>query len=41
LPGPVLETAADLYAAATDAYTGSDWFDAPSLASVVERVRAL
>jgi phosphoribosylaminoimidazole-succinocarboxamide synthase len=41
LPDAVLGTVSTMYAAATDAYTRSDWFDAPSLDEVVERVREL
>lgn len=41
LAGPVVATASDLYAAGTNAYTNRDWFDAPPLGTVVERVRDL
>jgi phosphoribosylaminoimidazole-succinocarboxamide synthase len=28
----------DLYAAGTNAYTGTDWFDAPSMSAAVDAV---
>jgi phosphoribosylaminoimidazole-succinocarboxamide synthase len=41
LPPAVLDTVSDLYTAGTNAYTGFDWFDAPPLDDVVERVADL
>jgi phosphoribosylaminoimidazole-succinocarboxamide synthase len=41
LPAEVVETVSEMYAAGTNAYTEFDWFDAPSLDSVVERVGEL
>jgi phosphoribosylaminoimidazole-succinocarboxamide synthase len=41
LPDTVVETVSDLYTAGTNAYTGFDWFDAPSLDTVVDRVADL
>jgi phosphoribosylaminoimidazole-succinocarboxamide synthase len=38
LPADVVDAVADLYAAATNAYTGDDWFDAPPLAEAVDRL---
>ncbi|ESP88772.1 phosphoribosylaminoimidazolesuccinocarboxamide synthase [Candidatus Halobonum tyrrellensis] len=41
LPDSVVGAVADLYAAGANAYTGSDWFDAPPVAAAVDRVRDL
>jgi phosphoribosylaminoimidazole-succinocarboxamide synthase len=41
LPAPVLTAVSEMYAAGTNAYTESDWFDAPSVEDAVERVRDL
>jgi phosphoribosylaminoimidazole-succinocarboxamide synthase len=41
LPADVVETVSDIYTAGTNAYTDFDWFDAPSLDSVVEAVGEL
>ncbi|WP_336343529.1 phosphoribosylaminoimidazolesuccinocarboxamide synthase [Halalkalicoccus ordinarius] len=41
LPAEVVDLASELYAAGTNAYTGEDWFAAPPLEGVVERVRRL
>lgn len=41
LPPDVVATASDLYAAGTNAYTDQEWFEAPALEKVIERVRAL
>ena len=41
LPAHVVQAAADLYAAGTNAYTGREWFDAPSLPAAVDAVRDL
>jgi phosphoribosylaminoimidazole-succinocarboxamide synthase len=41
LPADVLEAVSEMYAAGTNAYTGSDWFDAPDVADAVDRVRKL
>jgi phosphoribosylaminoimidazole-succinocarboxamide synthase len=41
LPEDVVETVANLYAAGTNAYTGSDWFDAPGIDAAVDAVRDL
>ncbi|MFC4357610.1 phosphoribosylaminoimidazolesuccinocarboxamide synthase [Halobium salinum] len=41
LPDDVVDTVSDLYAAGTNAYTGSDWFDAPALDVAVDAVRDL
>ncbi|WP_256545777.1 phosphoribosylaminoimidazolesuccinocarboxamide synthase [Halobellus inordinatus] len=41
LPADVLEAVADLYAAGTNAYTGSAWFDAPDINDAVARARDL
>jgi phosphoribosylaminoimidazole-succinocarboxamide synthase len=38
LPSEVVDTVSDMYAAGTNAYTGSEWFDAPPLDDVVDRV---
>ena len=41
LPDTVVGTVSDLYTAGTNAYTGFDWFDAPPLDDVVDRVADL
>ncbi|MFB6096895.1 MAG: phosphoribosylaminoimidazolesuccinocarboxamide synthase [Haloferacaceae archaeon] len=41
LPGHVRETAADMYKAGTNAYTGESWFDAPGIDEAVSAVREL
>lgn len=41
LDGDVIDLASELYAAGTNAYTDEDWFAAPPLEGVVERVRRL
>ena len=41
LPGAVLDTVSDLYAAGANAYTGTEWFDAPAMADAVDRVQEL
>jgi phosphoribosylaminoimidazole-succinocarboxamide synthase len=41
LPDHVIEAARDLYAAGANAYTGSEWFDAPDLDEAVAAVREL
>ncbi len=41
LPDDVLRAAADLYAAGANAYTGSEWFDAPPIEEAVDAVRGL
>jgi phosphoribosylaminoimidazole-succinocarboxamide synthase len=41
LPDEVLDAVADLYAAGTNAYTGAEWFDAPTIETAVDRVRDL
>jgi phosphoribosylaminoimidazole-succinocarboxamide synthase len=41
LPEDVLGAVADLYAAGANAYTGSEWFDAPDIDAAVEAVRRL
>ena len=41
LPDHVIEAARDLYAAGANAYTGSEWFDAPGLDEAVAAVREL
>ncbi|QZX98399.1 phosphoribosylaminoimidazolesuccinocarboxamide synthase [Halobaculum rubrum] len=37
----VIERVADMYAAGTNAYTGTDWFDAPAVGDAVDAVRDL
>ena len=37
----VIERVADMYAAGANAYTGTDWFDAPPVADAVDAVRDL
>ncbi|WP_435183303.1 phosphoribosylaminoimidazolesuccinocarboxamide synthase [Halobellus sp. EA9] len=41
LPDDVLQAVSDLYAAGTNAYTGTEWFDAPDVGAAVDRVRDL
>jgi len=41
LPEAVLDTVSDLYAAGANAYTETEWFDAPAMDEAVERVRKL
>jgi len=41
LPEDVLAAVSDLYAAGTNAYTGTEWFDAPDVADAVDAVRDL
>ena len=41
LPESVLDAVSDLYAAGANAYTGTEWFDAPGMDDAVERVRGL
>ncbi|MFB6234114.1 MAG: phosphoribosylaminoimidazolesuccinocarboxamide synthase [Halopenitus sp.] len=41
LPPVVLGAIADLYGAGANAYTGTDWFDAPSIDAAVDAVRDL
>ena len=41
LPNEVVEAAADLYAAGTNAYTGRGWFDAPELDEAVAAIADL
>ncbi|WP_435100148.1 phosphoribosylaminoimidazolesuccinocarboxamide synthase [Halarchaeum sp. P4] len=41
LPEDVIDAVADLYQAGTNAYTGSDWFDAPDVEAAVDAVRDL
>ena len=41
LPDHVIGAARDLYAAGANAYTGTDWFDAPSIDEAVAAVREL
>jgi phosphoribosylaminoimidazole-succinocarboxamide synthase len=41
LPEPVIEVVADLYRAGANAYTGEEWFDAPSIDESVDAVREL
>ena len=41
LPESVLDAVSELYAAGANAYTGTEWFDAPAMADAVERVREL
>ncbi|MFB6250209.1 MAG: phosphoribosylaminoimidazolesuccinocarboxamide synthase [Halobellus sp.] len=41
LPAEVLDAVSDLYAAGTNAYTGTDWFDAPAVETAVDHVRDL
>ncbi|RLM57041.1 phosphoribosylaminoimidazolesuccinocarboxamide synthase [Halobellus sp. Atlit-31R] len=41
LPEDVLDAVSDLYAAGTNAYTGTEWFDAPEVDDAVARVREL
>ena len=41
LPDDVLDAVSDLYAAGTNAYTDTEWFDAPAIGDAVDRVREL
>ncbi|MGQ4557450.1 phosphoribosylaminoimidazolesuccinocarboxamide synthase [Halobellus sp. GM3] len=41
LPADVLDAVSDLYAAGTNAYTDTEWFDAPAVDDAVARVRDL
>ncbi|MEM4781971.1 MAG: phosphoribosylaminoimidazolesuccinocarboxamide synthase [Halalkalicoccus sp.] len=41
LPTAVVDLASELYAAGTNAYVGEEWFAAPPIESVIERIRAL
>ena len=41
LPASTLDTAAAMYAAGANAYTGQDWFDAPDIEAAVDAVRQL
>ncbi|GGJ08163.1 phosphoribosylaminoimidazolesuccinocarboxamide synthase [Halobellus salinus] len=41
LPESVLGAVSDLYAAGANAYTGTEWFDAPAVDAAVDRVREL
>ena len=41
LPADVLDAVSDLYAAGTNAYTGTEWFDAPDVEDAVDAVRDL
>ena len=41
LPADVLDALSDLYAAGTNAYTGTAWFDAPAVDDAVDAVRDL
>ena len=41
LPAEVIDLASEMYAAGTNAYTGEDWFAAPPIEGVVERIRQL
>jgi phosphoribosylaminoimidazole-succinocarboxamide synthase len=41
LPESVVRAVADMYAAGTNAYTGSEWFDVPDVADAVDAVRDL
>ena len=41
LPDGVLDAVSELYAAGTNAYTGTEWFDAPAIDDAVDRVREL
>jgi phosphoribosylaminoimidazole-succinocarboxamide synthase len=41
LPSAVVEAVADVYAAGANAYTGSEWFDAPGVEDAVDAIRAL
>ncbi|MGM0591385.1 MAG: phosphoribosylaminoimidazolesuccinocarboxamide synthase, partial [Halobacteriota archaeon] len=41
LPESVVEAVADMYAAGTNAYTGSEWFDAPEMSAAVDAVSHL
>ena len=41
LPVDVRDTAGEMYAAGTNAYTGTEWFDAPAIGTAVDAVRDL
>ena len=41
LPEGVLDAVSDLYTAGANAYTGTEWFDAPAIDDAVERIREL
>ncbi len=41
LPTDVIDLASEMYASGTNAYVGDEWFAAPPIESVVERVREL
>ncbi|ADQ66231.1 phosphoribosylaminoimidazole-succinocarboxamide synthase [Halogeometricum borinquense DSM 11551] len=41
LPASVLTAVSEMYAAGTNGYTDSEWFDAPTIEDAVERVRGL
>ncbi|GGL27517.1 phosphoribosylaminoimidazolesuccinocarboxamide synthase [Halarchaeum grantii] len=41
LPADVIDAVSDLYRAGTNAYTDSDWFDAPDVEAAVDAVRDL
>ncbi|MFD1598187.1 phosphoribosylaminoimidazolesuccinocarboxamide synthase [Halobellus rarus] len=41
LPADVLDAVSDLYAAGTNAYIGTEWFDAPDIEDAVDAVRDL
>ena len=41
LPEGVLDAVSDLYTAGANAYTGTEWFDAPAVDDAVERARGL
>jgi len=41
LPADVLDAVSNLYAAGTNAYTGTEWFDAPDVEDAVDAVRDL
>ena len=41
LPVDVRDTAGEMYAAGTNAYTGTEWFDAPAIDDAVDAVRDL
>gem|GEM_PF-3005611 len=41
LPDEVLTAVADMYSAGANAYTGTEWFDAPSLSEAVAAIAEL
>ncbi len=41
LSADIVDAVADMYAAGANAYTGTDWFDAPGIDAAVDRVRDL